>query len=88
MAHEKAEVPETYYSIVLASHVTRTNARAYVERLHRAGHTPARVLDGKGSVKVIYGTYPTESKAYNALNILSRKPEFAESWVLHVKGNR
>lgn len=88
VAQEKAEVPETYYSIVLASHVTRTNARAYVERLHRAGHTPARVLDGKGCVKVVYGTYPTESKAYNALNILSRKPEFAESWVLHVKGSR
>lgn len=80
----KKEVEEktTAYVIVLASRVTVRNANAYVEKLHQAGYSQAKVYTKNKSTRVIYGQYETERAAYNALNNLQNQKEFADGWVL------
>jgi hypothetical protein len=73
-----------FYSIVLASRVTKTNASLYVNVLHKKGYDMALVLPRKKGAKVIYGKYDTERDAYNALNGLHAKKEFADAWIMHV----
>jgi len=75
----------TYYSIVLASRVTKRNAANYVELLQGKGFKDARVLITNNNVKVIYGTYPTENEAYTALNRLHGNEAFADGWITKVK---
>ena len=75
----------TYYSIVLASRVTKRNAANYVELLQGKGFKDARVLITNNNVKVIYGTYPTENEAYTILNRLHGNEAFADGWITKVK---
>ena len=74
-----------YYSIVLASRVTKRNAASYVEQLQAKGLGETKVLITHSNVKVIYGNYPTESEAYAALNKLRSNAIFADSWITEVK---
>ena len=85
---EDAEVNSlatNYYSIVLASRGTKHNAANYVELLQNKGFKDARVLITNNNVKVIYGTYPSESEAYSALNRLHSNEAFADGWITKVK---
>ena len=75
----------SYYSIVLASRVTKRNAATYVEYLQNKGFKEARVLITDSNVKVIYGTYTTESEAYTALNRLHSYEAFNDGWITKVK---
>ena len=74
-----------YYSIVLASRVTKHNAANYAERLQGKGFKQARVLITENNVKVIYGTYNSESEAYAALKNLRDNEAFADGWITKVK---
>lgn len=77
---------ENYFCIVLASHVTKKNAKAFVDHLALKGFGEARVLtEKKKSIKVIYGRYSTDNEAYNALNNLVGNEEFYDAWVYKVK---
>ena len=76
--------PTSYYSIVLASRVTKRNAANYAESLQDQGFKETRVLITANNVKVIYGTYATESEAYSALNSLHNKEAFADGWITKV----
>lgn len=80
----KKEVEEktTAYVIVLASRVTVRNAKAYVEKLHQAGYSQAKVYTKNKSTRVIYGQYETERAAYKTLDNLQNQKEFADGWVL------
>lgn len=78
-------LPSTYYSIVLASRVTKHNAANYAERLQGKGLKQARVLITENNVKVIYGTYNSESEAYAALKNLRDNEAFADGWITKVK---
>ena len=80
----KKEVEEktTAYVIVLASRVTVRNAKAYVEKLHQAGYTLARVYIKDKTTRVIYGRYETERAACKTLDNLQNQKEFADGWVL------
>lgn len=82
---EALEISKPYYSIVLASRVTKRNAANYVETLQHQGFEDARVLITSNNVKVIYGTYNTEAQAYNALNKLHGNEPFREGWITKVK---
>ena len=86
-ANQDAELslPSTYYSIVLASRVTKHNAANYAERLQGKGLKQARVLITENNVKVIYGTYNSESEAYAALKNLRDNEAFADGWITKVK---
>lgn len=88
VAKEKEEAPvvEDYFTIVLASQVSKKNADYYVEQLHKDGFSLAEVLLAGKNTRVIYGHFASESEAYNALRPLrSKSSEFAEGWVMKVK---
>lgn len=77
---------DDYYCIVLASHITRSNAQSFVDKLHTDGFAEAQLLEKNGRyLKVVYGKYQTEGKAYSALNKLHSNRHFEQGWVLHVK---
>lgn len=78
-------LPSTYYSIVLASRVTKHNAANYAERLQGKGFKHTRVLITENNVKVIYGTYNSESEAHAALKNLRDNEAFADGWITKVK---
>lgn len=73
------------YCIVVASQVKKSNAEAYVEHLHKQGYSEAEVFVHNDIVRVICGTFNTESEAYSRLNKLNDKEEFAEAWVYKKK---
>ena len=74
-----------YYSIVLASRITKRNAATYVEYLQNKGFKEAKVFITDNNVKVIYGTYATENEAYSALNRLHSYEAFNDGWITKVK---
>ena len=74
-------VAETAYYIVVASQVKRSNADDFVRQLHKQGYVEAEVLVHNNVVRVVCGEYKTEAEAYNRLNKLNDKEEFAEAWV-------
>ena len=76
---------QPYYSIVLASRVTKRNAASYAELLQAKGFKEARVLITDQNVKVIYGTYATEQEAYSVLNKLHNNEAFSDGWITKVK---
>ena len=79
-SESQVQISAPYYTLVLASHVTKKNAAAYVEELKTQGFE-ARVISHT-STKVIYGRYDTEEEAYNQLRQLRGNRPFAEAWVL------
>lgn len=82
--NQEIKAVSPYYSIVLASRVTKRNAAEYVERLQAKGLKEARVLITTNNVKVIYGNYQSESEAYSALNRLHGNEAFSDSWITQV----
>jgi len=80
-------VATTEFCIVLASKVSTRNAELYVNTLKEAGHSSARIYTKNKTNRVVYGHYPTESAAYNALNQLNSNPDFAEGWVMKITQN-
>ena len=78
--------PLSYYTLVLASHVSQKNAAAFVEKLHKVGFNEAEVSVRNKVTRVIFNHYSTEAAAYKALNELQEYSEFNEAWVYHVKG--
>jgi cell division septation protein DedD len=69
------------YCIVLASQVKLSNAEDYVKQLKARGMQDAKVYIHNHIVRVIYGSYESESEAYRHLNQLNKHDEFAEAWV-------
>lgn len=77
--------PRPYYSIVLASHVTKRGAAVYTENLQAQGFKDTKVIITTGNVKVVYGSYDTEGEAYTALNKLHGHEAFTEGWITKIK---
>ncbi len=75
-----------YYTIVLASHVSKKNAAAYVEKLHKAGFNEAQVYSGRSTTRVIFNQYKSEAEAYGALHEMREYTEFNDAWVYKVEG--
>ena len=71
------------YTLVLACQVSKSNAEAFVQQLADAGFTGAETMETKNMRRVVYGSYVSESDAYNALRQLKTKSRyFADAWVL------
>jgi len=79
---EKQLAQPTGYCIVLASQVTRKNAQAFVQQLHREGLLEATVYVKNGVVRVIYKNFETEAEAYNDLNMMRGDVYFDDAWVM------
>ena len=82
--YEQQNLP--YYTIVLASHVSKKNATAYVETLHKAGFNEAAVFSSHSTTRVIFNQYKSEAEAYNALHEMREYSEFSQAWVYKVEG--
>ncbi|MBQ8099050.1 MAG: SPOR domain-containing protein [Bacteroidaceae bacterium] len=77
---------EDYFTLVLASSISKKNAESYVEKLQQRGHAEASVyINENGMVRVVFNRYATMAQAYNALNRMAiESDDFTEAWVLHV----
>ena len=76
---------ETFYTIVLASRITKKNAAAYTESLKNKGLENAEMIAKGGHIKVICGRYESEKEAYKAMNKLNNNPDFADCWVTKIQ---
>jgi len=76
---------ETFYTIVLASRITKKNAEAYTESLKNKGLENAEMIAKGAHVKVICGRYESEKEAYKAMNKLNNNPDFADCWVTKIQ---
>lgn len=69
------------YTLILASRITQKNAEAYASAIRANGHEEVYTFEKNGILRVGYGSYPTETEAYNALRHLSSSRFFTEAWV-------
>lgn len=69
------------YTLILASRITQKNADAYASVIRENGHEDVYTFEKNGILRVGYGSYPTETEAYNALRHLSSSRFFKEAWV-------
>jgi len=81
---EAATASGPTYCIVLASHVRKSNAETYIETLKKQGYN-AEIYVHNNVVRVIYGSFESESEAYKQLNRLNDKEEFYDAWVYKKK---
>lgn len=83
-SEETATASGPTYCIVLASHVRKSNAETYIETLKKQGYN-AEIYVHNNVVRVIYGSFESESEAYKQLNRLNDKEEFYDAWVYKKK---
>ena len=76
---------EKDYCIVLASHVPRNNADAYVDKLHSEGYDQAYTYEHNHVVRVVYGHYKDEDTAQKELRKLRDGEYFEQSWIYKKK---
>ena len=74
-----------YYAIVLASAISKKNAEAFTSHLKAKGYDEAAIYDNGNLTRVIYGSFASESLAYDSLRKLRDDSDFAEAWVLKIK---
>ncbi len=73
-----------YWALVLASHITERNAIAYVKDINQAGFEGARVYEGTGTIKVLYGNFSTQDEAFKQVNALKANKFFKDAWVIEI----
>ena len=81
----QATAPADYYTIVLASQVKKSNAEEFVEQLHKEGHEDARLYIYNNVVRVILGSFATESEAYKKLNRIQQEEGLEDAWIYKMK---
>lgn len=84
---EEQQEAKVEYVIVLASLTKASNAENYVGELQKQGFSSARSLAMSGSklVRVVYGSYASDSEAHNSLRQLRKSSStFADAWVLNI----
>lgn len=80
---ENIAVDRHFFSIVLASRVTKTNAQVFTKQLASDGYDKAEIITRANGAKVIYGRYRTEQEARTSLNSLrSASDAFADGWIM------
>lgn len=73
------------YGIVIASRITRKNACAFVEKLHKEGIADASVCISDGVTKVIYKHFATREEAVKAKKSLVAKGMYPDCWIAKIK---
>lgn len=83
--HQAAPTTSSHYwAIVMASHITESNARAFVARLQKSGLEDSRVYEGAESTKVLYGYFSSQKEAYEKMKAINSTTEFKEAWVIEI----
>ena len=84
-AKEMAESHTPYYTVVLASKVSKAGAERLVQKINGQESTQACVKTSKSGTLVIYGSFETQEEAQKERNKLIENAEFADCWVMHVR---
>lgn len=82
---EKPQFEAGRYAIVLASAISEKNAEVFSQEMNGKGCANARPYKRGKMVRVVCGSYPTESEAQEALGKLRKDEAFAEAWVIELK---
>ncbi len=74
------------FCLVLACQISQHNADAFVAELQTSGFNDTRVINSKSMRRVVYGSYPSERAAYDALRDLRQQNgNFKQAWVMKLK---
>ena len=77
-----SQTDKNKYTLVLVSATTAKNAEEYTEKLHKQGLQEAYSYKRGHMIRVVYGNYPTEDQAKDALRELHQQKDFADAWIL------
>lgn len=81
---ETASKTDAYYTIVLASKITKQNAQAYIRQLQQEGIEGLQLITTPGNVKIVAGQYTTEADARKELRKMHQASRFADCWITKV----
>ena len=84
-AQASAEKEQLYYTIVLASSISKANAQNYIHELHQQKYDLAQIYVNKKMVRIVYSKYPSQEEAQKVLNRLHDRDGFQDAWILQVK---
>ena len=73
------------YTIVLASAVSESNAKEFIESLKKQGYKYAEIYKTSSMRRVIYNHFETEKEAREALNEINDKGFATEAWIMKTK---
>lgn len=81
---QNSNTRHTYFSIVLASKISKENAENYVKLLHKKGFEKAKVYTTPSNSKVIYDKFATRKEASRVLNMLNTDIDFSDAWITSI----
>lgn len=88
-AKAETQIISESYTIVLASQTPMKHAEEFIGRLEKKGFKQAGTMEmvSSSKVRVVYGSYASETDAQNELQNLRRQDSssFREAWVMKVK---
>ena len=86
---EKAvENKADYYCIVLASALSKNNAKNFVQKLTSEGNKDIAAIDCPNGMKVVCGRFATEKEARRQLDSMRGDGKFKDAWVYKVRAGR
>lgn len=85
VSEEEADTHSEYYTVVLASKVSKAGAERLVQKINSHEGMQACVKTGKSGTLVTHGSFETREQAQKERNKLTENDEFADCWVMHVK---
>ena len=71
-------------AIVLASYVTKQNAKIFIEQLQDRGYQDSRIFVNNNITRVVYGHFDNQNDAYNALKDIHKHKDLSEAWVYKI----
>ena len=78
--------PTVYWTIVLASQVSKKNAEHFVDVLQKRGYAEVSVIECSNGNKVVFGRFTTETDAQNRVRTLRQKgADLADAWVMKMQ---
>ena len=77
-------VKQSGYCIVLASYVTKQNAKIFIEQLQDRGYQDSRIFVNNNITRVVYGHFDNQNDAYNALRDIHKHKDLSEAWVYKI----
>lgn len=84
---EKATSAPRPYTIVLASAVSKKNAKYFIESLRKQGYNYAEIYKTQSMRRVIYGHFETEREALAALGKIKDKDFAVGAWIMKTAHN-
>lgn len=82
------EEAEDYYCMVLASALSKSNAKNFVEKLTAGGNEDIHAIECSNGMKVVYGRFASEKEARTSFHSMKNKEDFKDAWVYKVRASK